>query len=206
VDYLVHAYQFPVGTALRRDCRTAVVDWARRTGWLALEDDYDGEFWFDRQSVGALQGFDPDCVVYLGTASMTLAPGPRLAWMALPPRLTEKALAAKGQIDSCEVFSQLTMAELITSGAYDRHVRAARRRYRDRRDALVTALVSGVHREVAGRGAGVCRLRGSSAAAAAPSSVVRIRRYASWAGDDGVCGASLGRRVDSWSTKRRCTS
>lgn len=60
--------------------------------------------------------------------------------MALPPALAEEAAAAKGQIDSCEVLSQLTMAEFITSGAYGRHVRAARRRYRDRRDALVTAL------------------------------------------------------------------
>jgi GntR family transcriptional regulator/MocR family aminotransferase len=137
---LTPAHQFPVGTALQRDRRTAIVDWARRTGGLILEDDYDGEFRFDRQSVGALQGLDPDCVVYLGTASQTLAPGLRLAWMALPPRLAEEAVAAKGQIDSCEVFSQLTMAEFITSGAYDHHVRAARRRYRDRRDALVTAL------------------------------------------------------------------
>ncbi|WP_329360019.1 MocR-like pyridoxine biosynthesis transcription factor PdxR [Streptomyces sp. NBC_01483] len=137
---LTPAHQFPVGTALQRDRRTAVVDWARRTGGLVLEDDYDGEFRFDRQSVGALQGLDPDCVVYLGTASKTLAPGLRLAWMALPPTLAEEAVAAKGQIDSCEVFSQLTMADFITSGAYDRHVRAARRRYRNRRDALVTAL------------------------------------------------------------------
>ncbi|MFF3907806.1 aminotransferase class I/II-fold pyridoxal phosphate-dependent enzyme [Streptomyces sp. NPDC001848] len=137
---LTPAHQFPVGTALQRDRRTAVVDWARRTGGLVLENDYDGEFRFDRQSVGALQGLDPDCVVYLGTASKTLAPGLRLAWMALPPTLAEEAVAAKGQIDSCEVFSQLTMAEFITSGAYSRHVRAARRRYRDRRDALVAAL------------------------------------------------------------------
>ncbi|GAA3833449.1 PLP-dependent aminotransferase family protein [Streptomyces chiangmaiensis] len=137
---LTPAHQFPAGTALQRDRRTAVVDWARRTGGLVLEDDYDGEFRFDRQSVGALQGLDPDCVVYMGTASMTLAPGLRLAWMAVPPMLAEEAVAAKGQINSCEVFSQLTMAEFITSGAYSRHVRAARRRYRDRRDALVTAL------------------------------------------------------------------
>jgi GntR family transcriptional regulator/MocR family aminotransferase len=137
---LTPAHQFPVGTALHRDRRTAVVDWARRTGGLVLEDDYEGEFRFDRQSVGALQGLDPDCVVYLGTSSKTLAPGLRLAWMALPPPLAEEAVAAKGQINSCEVFSQLTMADFITSGAYDRHVRAARRRYRDRRDALVTAL------------------------------------------------------------------
>ncbi|MFF2937653.1 aminotransferase class I/II-fold pyridoxal phosphate-dependent enzyme [Streptomyces mirabilis] len=79
-------------------------------------------------------------MVYLGTASQTLAPGLRLAWMALPPTLAEEAVAAKGQTDSSEVLSQLAMAEFITSGAYSRHVRAARRRYRDRRDSLVTAL------------------------------------------------------------------
>ncbi|MET8648152.1 PLP-dependent aminotransferase family protein [Streptomyces sp. NPDC004675] len=137
---LTPAHQFPVGTMLQRDRRTAVVDWARQTGGLVLEDDYDGEFRFDRQSVGALQGLDPNCVVYLGTASMTLGPALRLAWMALPSRLAEEAVATKGQIDSCEAVSQLTMAEFITSGAYGHHVRAARRRYRDRRDALVTAL------------------------------------------------------------------
>ncbi|MEU9379885.1 PLP-dependent aminotransferase family protein [Streptomyces sp. NPDC048279] len=137
---LTPAHQFPLGTTLQRDRRTAVVDWARRTGGLVLDDDYDGEFQFDHQSVGALQGLAPDCVVYLGTASNTLAPGLRLAWMALPPALAEEAVAAKGQIDSCEVLSQLTMAEFITSGAYGRHLRAARRRYRDRRDSLVTAL------------------------------------------------------------------
>ncbi|MET8412409.1 PLP-dependent aminotransferase family protein [Streptomyces sp. NPDC005195] len=137
---LTPAHQFPVGTVLQRDRRMAVVDWARRTGGLVLEDDYDGEFRFDRQPVGALQGLAPECVVYLGTASNTLAPGLRLAWMALPPTLAAEAIAAKGQVDSCEVFGQLTMAEFITSGAYSGHIRAARRRYRDRRDALVAAL------------------------------------------------------------------
>ncbi|MFS4092574.1 PLP-dependent aminotransferase family protein [Streptomyces sp. AF1A] len=137
---LTPAHQFPVGTALRRDGRTAVVDWARRTGGLVLEDDHDGEFQFGRPSVGALQGLAPDCVVHLGTAGMTLAPGLRLAWMALPPSLALEAAAAKGEFDSCGVFSQLTLAEFITSGAYSRHVRGARRRYRDRRDALVAAL------------------------------------------------------------------
>lgn len=137
---LTPTHQFPIGTTLLRDRRTAVVDWARRTGGLILEDDYDGEFQFDRQSVGALQGLDPNCVVYLGSASTTLAPGLRLGWMTLPPVLAEEAVTAKGPIDSCGTVSQLTMAEFVASGAYAHHVRSARRRYRDRRSALVTAL------------------------------------------------------------------
>ncbi|MET9576907.1 PLP-dependent aminotransferase family protein [Streptomyces massasporeus] len=139
---LTPAHQFPMGVPLHRDRRTAVVDWARRTGGLVLEDDYDGEFRYDRQPVGALQGLDPDRVVYLGTASKSLAPGLRLAWMVLPPGLAEEAAAAKGGVDPCGVLDQLTLTEFLTSGAYDRHVRATRLRYRRRRDALVAAVAA----------------------------------------------------------------
>ncbi|GHI05475.1 GntR family transcriptional regulator [Streptomyces cellostaticus] len=137
---LTPAHQFPMGTPLHPDRRAAVVDWARRTGGLVLEDDYDGEFRYDRQPVGALQGLDPDRVVHLGTASKSLAPGLRLGWMALPPSLVEEAAAAKGRIDTCGVLDQLTLAEFLTCGAYDRHVRSARLRYRRRRDALAAAV------------------------------------------------------------------
>ncbi|MDN0195257.1 PLP-dependent aminotransferase family protein [Streptomyces sp. S.PNR 29] len=137
---LTPSHQFPMGVPLHPDRRTAVVDWARRTGGLVVEDDYDGEFRYDRQPVGALQGLDPDHVVYCGTASKSLAPGLRLAWLVLPPSLMEEAVAVKGGVDTCGVLDQLTLAEFITSGSYDRHVRAARQRYRRRRDALVEAL------------------------------------------------------------------
>ncbi|MDX3247113.1 PLP-dependent aminotransferase family protein, partial [Streptomyces sp. ME18-1-4] len=139
---LTPAHQFPMGVPLHRDRRAAVVDWARRTGGLVLEDDYDGEFRYDRQPVGALQGLDPDHVVYLGTASKSLAPGLRLGWMVLPPGVTEEVVAAKGGVDTSGALDQLTLAEFITSGAYDRHVRASRTRYRRRRDALVSALAA----------------------------------------------------------------
>ncbi|MGW3419138.1 MocR-like pyridoxine biosynthesis transcription factor PdxR [Streptomyces phaeochromogenes] len=140
---LTPAHQFPMGVPLHPDRRAAVVDWARRTGGLILEDDYDGEFRYDRQPVGALQGLDPDHVVYMGTASKALAPGLRLGWLVLPPALAAEVTAAKGDADwSCGVLDQLTLAEFITSGAYDRHVRASRLRYRRRRDHLVSALAA----------------------------------------------------------------
>ncbi|MFE1426344.1 PLP-dependent aminotransferase family protein [Streptomyces fungicidicus] len=133
------AHQFPLGGALRPERRAAVVDWARRTGGLILEDDYDGEFRYDRQAVGALQNLDPDHVVHLGTASKSLAPGLRLGWMVLPPSLLPD-VAAHGGGRSVSALEQLTLAEFLTSGAYDRHVRAARLRYRRRRDSLAGAL------------------------------------------------------------------
>ncbi|WP_245872188.1 PLP-dependent aminotransferase family protein, partial [Streptomyces alboverticillatus] len=87
---LTPAHQFPLGMALHPDRRAAVVDWAARTGGLILEDDYDGEFRYDRQQVGALQGLDPERVVYFGTASKSLAPALRLAWMVLPEHLVDE--------------------------------------------------------------------------------------------------------------------
>ena len=138
---LTPAHQFPTGVPLRPDRRAAAVDWARAADALVLEDDYDGEFRYDRQPIGALQGLDPERVVYLGTASKSLAPGLRLGWMVLPGHLVDEVLAAKTSAERHPgALDQLTLAEFITSGAYDRHVRAMRLRYRRRRDRLVAAL------------------------------------------------------------------
>ncbi|WP_328962000.1 PLP-dependent aminotransferase family protein [Streptomyces virginiae] len=138
---LTPAHQFPTGVALTPARRAAAVDWARTTGGLILEDDYDGEFRYDRQPVGALQGLDPDRVVYLGTASKSLAPGLRMGWMVVPPGLLEEVLDAKRPTEwACGALDQLTLAEFLTSGAYDRHVRGMRLRYRRRRDELVAAV------------------------------------------------------------------
>ncbi|MEU3605948.1 PLP-dependent aminotransferase family protein [Streptomyces sp. NPDC035033] len=141
---LTAAHQFPLGGALPPDRRAAVVDWARTTGGLVLEDDYDGEFRYDRQPVGALQGLDPERVVYLGTASKSLAPGLRLAWMVLPEGLVDEVAAGKGAVVDwmCGSPDQLAFAEFLASGAYNRHVRAMRLRYRNRRDQLVAALAA----------------------------------------------------------------
>ncbi|MGW8356356.1 MocR-like pyridoxine biosynthesis transcription factor PdxR [Streptomyces wedmorensis] len=137
------AHQFPLGGALPPDRRAAVVDWARASGGFVLEDDYDGEFRYDRQPVGALQGLDPERVVYLGTASKSLAPGLRLGWMVVPEELMGEVVAAKGAADwVSSAPDQLAFAEFLGSGAYDRHVRASRLRYRRRRDQLVAAVAA----------------------------------------------------------------
>jgi GntR family transcriptional regulator/MocR family aminotransferase len=137
---LTPAHQYPTGVELCPERRATVVDWARATGGLVLEDDYDGEFRYDRQPVGALQGLDPDRVVYFGSVSKSLAPALRLAWMVLPDEWVPDILVAKGAVDWSSALEQLTLAEFIASGAYDRHVRSMRLRYRRRRDELVAAL------------------------------------------------------------------
>ncbi len=135
---LTPSHQFPLGVALQSDRRAAVVDWARRRGALIIEDDYDGEFRYDRSPVGALQGLDHDRVIYMGTASKSLAPGLRLGWLVVPDRLVGPIVAEKGWAeDSVGFVNQLAMADFIDSGAYDRHIRAMRTRYRRRREQLI---------------------------------------------------------------------
>ncbi|WP_396455023.1 aminotransferase class I/II-fold pyridoxal phosphate-dependent enzyme [Actinomadura sp.] len=102
---------------------------------------YDGEFRYDRQPVGALQGTAPDLVVHGGTASKTLAPALRIAWLVLPAHLVEPVTEAKRLADAhTQSLAQLALADLIETHAYDRHVRASRLRYRRRRDLLVETL------------------------------------------------------------------
>jgi GntR family transcriptional regulator/MocR family aminotransferase len=135
------AHQSPTGVALTAERRTALLGWAGSDGGVVIEDDYDAEYRYDRPPLAAMQGLAPDRVVYMGTVSKTLAPALRLGWMVLPPRLVEP-LAQQAFLagSTLPTLDQLTLARLIDSGAYDRHLRQARRRYRARRDALVQAV------------------------------------------------------------------
>ena len=138
---LTPAHQFPIGAPLSARRRVVAVEWAQTSDGLVIEDDYDGEFRYDRHPLGALQALAPERVVYAGTASKTLAPGVRLGWLVLPGDLVDDVVAAKSLADrNSSAIDQLTLAELIVSGAYDRHVRRSRLIYRRRRDRLVAAL------------------------------------------------------------------
>jgi GntR family transcriptional regulator / MocR family aminotransferase len=138
---LTPAHHNPQGMPLHPSRRTAVVEWAQRTRGYVLDDDYDGEFRYDRQPVGALQALCPDRVAYMGSASKSMAQTMRLGWIALPDDLVDPVIAAAGGAQfSVDAIKQLTMAEFITSGQYDRHIRKMRSHYRRRRDVLVDAL------------------------------------------------------------------
>lgn len=138
---LTPAHQAPLGATLAAERRADFVRLATRSDVYVVEDDYDGEFRYDRHPIGALQGLAPERVIYAGSASKSLAPGLRLGWLALPAHLVNGVVEAKRRADrGSDVLTQLAFAELIESGALDRHVRRMRRRYRHRRDALVSAL------------------------------------------------------------------
>jgi GntR family transcriptional regulator / MocR family aminotransferase len=154
---LTPSHQFPLGVPLAPGRRGQAVAWAARTGGVVIEDDYDGEFRYDRRAIGAMQALAPEHVVYAGTASKTLAPAIRLAWLVLPARLLDKVVATKLVTDlHGSSLDELALAELINSGGYDRHVRRARLLYHRRRDRLVAALTRAVpEARVTGMAAGL---------------------------------------------------
>ena len=138
---LTPSHQWPTGGVLSPEARAAVLAWSQRTRALVLEDDYDAEYRYDRAPVGAIQGLDPERVAYAGSASKTLAPGFRLGWIILPPRLVEPFAEAKLLADrGSPILDQLTFADFLSQGEFDRHLRRMRPVYRSRRDALLTAL------------------------------------------------------------------
>jgi GntR family transcriptional regulator / MocR family aminotransferase len=138
---LTPAHQFPLGVVLAPARRLRVAAWARRVDALVVEDDYDAEFRYDREPVGALQGLDPDRVVYAGSVSKTLAPAVRLGWLVVPRHLVGQVAELKWASDlGSPVLDQLALADLLETGAYERHVRRMRAAYRRRRDALVAAI------------------------------------------------------------------
>ncbi|MFJ8584867.1 PLP-dependent aminotransferase family protein [Streptomyces sp. NPDC093595] len=150
------AHQYPTGRTLHPGRRRALLDWARSSSGLIVENDYDAEFRYDRKPVGALQGAGPEDVAYLGTTSKTLGPALRIGWMVLPPRLIDPVVDAKLHVDHhTEHLGQLTLADLITRHGYDRHIRASRQRYLRRRDELrrriadvpvsLTGIAAGLH-------------------------------------------------------------
>jgi GntR family transcriptional regulator/MocR family aminotransferase len=134
------AHQSPTGVVLSPARRHALTDWARRSGGYVIEDDYDSEFRYDKEPVGALQGLAPDQVFLLGTASKALAPAVRLGWVHAPAPMASAVAAEKEMSDrgSC-TLDQLALATLFTTGRYDRHLRRMRTDYAARRTALTEA-------------------------------------------------------------------
>jgi GntR family transcriptional regulator/MocR family aminotransferase len=138
---LTPAHHDPTGVVLSGERRTALRTWLRDRDAIAIEDDYDAEYRYDRAAVGSLQGLEPDRVIYAGSASKTLAPALRLGWFVVPPALLDDFTRAKALADQGTArIEQHALAGFVVRGELDRHLRRMRVVYRRRRDALVEAL------------------------------------------------------------------
>jgi len=140
---LTPAHQSPTGCVLAPKRRQALVEWTDQNEATIVEDDYDSEFRYDREPVGALQGLAPHRVALIGTVSKSLSPALRLGWILCPPRLIDAVVEEKWEDDhGSPMLDQLALATLIESGRFDRHLRRMRAVYGARRRALIDALAA----------------------------------------------------------------
>ncbi|HEY9245028.1 MAG TPA: PLP-dependent aminotransferase family protein [Streptosporangiaceae bacterium] len=134
------ARQVAYGYPLAASRRAALLDWARQAGGLIIEDDYDSEFSYAGPVPPVLQGAGRDHVALLGSMTRTLNPTVSIGWVVAPGRLVSAVRAGRGLPVSPPALNQLALAHFMESGAYDRHLRASRQRFRARRAALAGAL------------------------------------------------------------------
>lgn len=140
--YVTPSHQYPLGGVMSVSRRQALLNWAIRTGAYIVEDDYDSEYRYDARPVEALQSLDrADVVIYVGTLSKTLSPQLRLGYLVVPYHLAAVFSAAKRLTDRhTPTLTQSALAEVLESGAYERHVRRVRRYNGERRSALLAAV------------------------------------------------------------------
>ncbi|TMV78013.1 PLP-dependent aminotransferase family protein [Thioclava sp. BHET1] len=143
--YVTPSHQFPLGVAMTMPRRMALIDWAHEAGAWILEDDYDSEFRYAGPPLTALQGMDAASrTVYIGTFSKALFPGLRIGYAVLPEALIERVLRLRAISDRFPpMLCEPAMTEFLAAGHFSAHLRRARRRVRQSRDALVAALQSG---------------------------------------------------------------
>src|SRR5215471_9367483 len=143
--YTTPAHQYPLGGRLPVPRRQALIAWARATGALIVEDDYDGEFRYDVGPLPALFGLDPGVVLYLGTTTKILTPALRVGWLVAGPELVARLVeVAAGLGEWAGGPAQRAVLGLIGTGDLERHIRRMRHEYARRRKAMTGVLGGGV--------------------------------------------------------------
>lgn len=142
IAFVTPSHQFPTGTILPLSRRLALLEWAKKAAAVVIEDDYDGEFRYEGRPVESMQGLDAEGrVIYVGTFSRTIFPALRIGYLVAPKSLAPALTAGKWLCDRhTATLEQETLAEFIAAGAYERHLRRARRLNAIRRRALLEAV------------------------------------------------------------------
>jgi len=138
------SHQYPTGVTMSLERRITLLEWARRSHAVVVEDDYDGDLRLEGQPLEALRALDTrDDVIYIGTFAKALYPAMRLAYAVLPQWLIEPVVRARAASDRHPIWRDaLAVARFIEAGELERHLARVRRLYRARRDALVSALAA----------------------------------------------------------------
>jgi GntR family transcriptional regulator / MocR family aminotransferase len=140
--YVTPSHQCPLGVVMSVSRRLELLEFAaKKQAWI-LEDDYDSEYRYFTRPVAALQSLDRrGRVIYIGTFSKTLVPALRIGYLIVPKPLVAVFSRARRAMDrQPAVIDQAVLAEFISEGWLERHIRQTRIRYLERQKALLTAI------------------------------------------------------------------
>lgn len=142
VAFVTPSWQYPSGGRLSAARRLALIDWARRVGALIVEDDCEGELRFAGDPLPTLAGLAEDGrVLYVNTFSKVLFPGLRTGYLVVPDVHRGPLLAAiEAGARPPGALEQRALGRFMESGAYQRHLRRVRARYRAMREMFDRAL------------------------------------------------------------------
>jgi GntR family transcriptional regulator / MocR family aminotransferase len=137
--YVTPAHQFPLGVSMSLPRRLALLEWARNSGAMILEDDYDSEYRYAGRPLPALQGLDRHgLVLFAGSFGKVLFPSLRLGYLVVPEDLVDRLTAARSVIDRhAPLLEQAVLADFIEGGHFARHIRRMRQVYAERHSVLL---------------------------------------------------------------------
>ena len=140
--YVTPSRQRPIGGTLPLPRRKRLIEWARQAGAYIIEDDCDGKFRYEGIAPPPLAALDPyGLVFHIGTFSKTLGAGLCLGYLIVPPEFVAPVITAKAMFSKgCSWLDQMILADFITSGEYEHHLRRMRKSYMARRDCLIQLL------------------------------------------------------------------
>jgi len=152
--YVTPAHQHPLGRVMPAADRLTLLDAARASDAVVVEDDYDSEFRYDVAPVPALATLDRERVAYVGTAAKSVIPTLRLGWLVPPSDLLDAVVRRRTITHAGAAWpSQRALLTLLRDGWADKAVRAARRVYAERAPRVAAAMSP--HAELAGPLAGM---------------------------------------------------
>jgi GntR family transcriptional regulator/MocR family aminotransferase len=137
--YVTPGHQFPLGIGMSLPRRLQLLEWARKSGALIFEDDYDSEYRYSGRPVPALQGLDRNgSVLFAGSFSKVLFPSLRLGYLVIPPDLVDYFAATKSVTSRhAQLIDQAVLCDFITEGHFGRHLRRMRGLYAERLSVLL---------------------------------------------------------------------
>jgi GntR family transcriptional regulator/MocR family aminotransferase len=137
--YVTPGHQFPLGTTMSLARRLQLLEWARKSGAMIFEDDYDGEYRYSGRPIPALQGLDDSgMVLYAGSFSKVLFPALRLGYVVIPVDLLHHFEATLSlTVRHAPILEQLVVTDFIVDGHFGRHLRRMREVYAERLSVLL---------------------------------------------------------------------